>query len=76
MANTEPLKPALHVQPLGTLVPEESLGHATAWQLPVKKGEALLAVMLPLNPASQVQPVGTSVPLESLGHCTAVQPFW
>jgi len=76
MASTAPLKPARHLQPLGTLVPEESFGQAAAWQLPVKKGEALLAVILPLNPASQVQPVGTSVPLESVGHCTAVQPFW
>jgi hypothetical protein len=67
------VKPALHVQPLGTFVPDELPGHATGWQEPEKNGELFVALMCPRKPALHVQPLGTFVPDEPVGHFAGSQ---
>lgn len=68
-----PVYPLSQVQPLGTSVPWEWAGQATALQPPLKNGEVFVATTEPVKPALQVQPLGRSVPAEPAGHCTAAQ---
>ncbi len=70
---TEPLYPAMHVQPWGTLAPELTTGHGTAEHVLTKKGVDSDATTLPEKPALHVQPATTFVPAELAGQATARQ---
>jgi hypothetical protein len=66
-----PEKPELHVQPLGTFVPSESVGQVTAKHELEKNGEDAVPVTVPEKPSLHVQPLGASVPTVSAGQVTA-----
>jgi len=79
---TLPEKPALHVQPEGTLEPALLAGHATAGcemlgkkdkpaQVETKNGDEEEAVTAPENPGLHVQPAGTLDPTLLAGQDTA-----
>ena len=73
LVDTAPLKPALHVQPAGTLAPVLLAGQATAVQLLLKNGLVEVAATEPLKPLLQVHPNGTPVPVLLAGQVTALQ---
>jgi len=75
VACTLPEKPALHLQPVGTLAPSEFTGQPTGVQVDVKNGEVAVAMTEPEYPGAHVQPVGTDVPVELEGQLTATQPL-